>query len=81
MTWLLALFILAGPAGAATDDECGAAAQQALVGTHAPNLTAVSIGRKVRIVRPASRPPKDHDPRRLNIELDANEVVVAVWCG
>lgn len=81
MNWLLALFILAGPASAATGDECGAAEQQVLVGTYAPNLTAVTIGREVRIVRPRSSPPQDTNPRRLNIELDAAEIVIAVYCG
>lgn len=76
MIWLAALLVLAGGG-----DDCGAGRHQSLVGTHAPKLTAVAIGQKVRIVRPASRPPQDHDPRRLNIALDANEVVVAVYCG
>lgn len=76
MIWGLAILILASGA-----DDCGAADKQAMVGTHAPGLTAVSIGQTVRIVRPASRPPADHDPRRLNIEVDASEVVVAVYCG
>jgi hypothetical protein len=81
MIWAVALFILAGPAAADEADPCGAQDKQAMVGTHAPNLTAVSVGQKVRIVRPASRPPNETDLRRLNIELDANEVVIAVYCG
>jgi hypothetical protein len=76
MIWLAALLILASGG-----DDCGAAEQQGMVGTHAPHLTVVTIGKTVRVIRPTSRPAKDHDPKRLNIELDADEVVIAIYCG
>lgn len=79
----LCALVLAAPAPVAAQekDRCGLAEAQAMVGTHAPGLTSVSIGHRVRIVRPKSHAPHDKDERRLNIELDANEVVIRVWCG
>lgn len=76
----LAILVLC-PLPARARDDCGLEQAQAMVGTLAPGLKAVSVGRRVRIVRPAPHPPHDTDPRRLNIELDASEVVIRVWCG
>jgi Peptidase inhibitor I78 family len=76
MIWALAILILASGG-----DDCGAAEKQNMVGLHAPRLTVVTINQTVRVVRPTSRHTKEYNPERLNIELDANEVVIAVYCG
>jgi hypothetical protein len=76
MIWALAMLILA-----AGGDDCGAAEKQDMIGQHVPRLTVVTINQTVRVVRPTSRHTKEYDPDRLNIELDANEVVIAVYCG
>jgi hypothetical protein len=77
----LAACVPAAAPRTAPPDACGADRQQGLVGQTAPGLTSVSIEREVRLIRPASRPATDFRPERLNIELDAAERIVRVFCG
>ena len=60
---------------------CGAAELQGLVGKLATVLEKMKLGRNVRIIRPGQAVTMDYSESRLNIEIDAAEVIVRLSCG
>lgn len=68
----------ADPAGMA--DACGAADLQHLVGQPASVLETMKFSQPVRILRPGMAVTMDYRPDRLNIEIDAQEVIARVHC-
>ena len=81
---LLAGCVPADPAPsepAALDGTCGAPGLQSLVGRPAAVLQTLRLAGPVRIIRPGQAVTKDYSPARLNIAIDADEVIVRVACG
>lgn len=60
---------------------CGAAELQDLVGQPATRLQTMRFGGPVRIIRPDMAVTMDFVANRLNIYIDAAEMIVAVRCG
>lgn len=63
------------------ETACGAAELQDLVGRDASVLQTMRFGQTVRIIRPGMAVTMDYVPDRLNIEIDAAEVITRVSCG
>ena len=64
-------------------DACGASAYRSLIGQDRAAVTEAGLisGPDIRIIGPGSMVTMDHRPDRLNIELDADDKVIAVRCG
>ena len=74
-------------AGSDEPADCNAAAAVRFVGQRADNATrarlleAVGPVSAVRWVRPGDATTEDYSPERLNVMLDAGEVIVSAHCG
>lgn len=62
-------------------DQCGAAALSGLVGRPASTLDTVRLAGPVRMIRPGMAVTMDYSAERLNIAIDAREVITRVYCG
>jgi len=69
------------PDPAPVEDACGARARQGLVGQSAQKLEVMRFGKTVRIIRPGMAVTMDYSAERLNINIDATEVISRVSCG
>jgi len=70
------------PPGPGSDGGgCTSASLQELVGQPATVLETMRFGRGVRIIRPGMPVTTDYQPDRLNIEINAAEVIFRVSCG
>jgi hypothetical protein len=84
---VIALALLAGcveqppPAGFPPQNACGAEALQGLVGQSARVLETMRFSQDVRVLQPGTAVTMDFSPTRLNIEIDAAERIVRVFCG
>ncbi len=83
---LAACFALAGcqPEMASPDPmaaNCGAEALQTLVGGPLDAFTAPPEARAVRVIGPDMAVTMDYRPDRLNVEHDADQVILRVFCG
>lgn len=81
-----ALIVLAAcveepPVAMPGEDACGAADLQTLVGQPASVLQTMRFGVETRIIRPGMAVTMDYRGDRLNIEIDAGEVIARVVCG
>lgn len=79
-----ALFLAACEAPVAeapVEDACGAADLQHLVGSPASAAEGVGTPGSVRMIRPGDAVTMDYRADRLNIELDAGDLVDRVYCG
>lgn len=63
------------------EDACGASGLQDLVGQSAKKLEVMRFAQKVRIIRPGMAVTMDYSAERLNIEVNAAEVISRVSCG
>jgi hypothetical protein len=63
------------------EDACGAAALQDLVGEPVAGHEFDSNNRPVRIIPPGTAVTMDFNPERLNVETDADGVIVRIYCG
>lgn len=63
------------------EDACGASALQGLVGQSAKKLEMMRFATTVRIIRPGMAVMMNYAPERLNIEINAAEVISRVSCG
>lgn len=61
--------------------SCGAAELQSLVGQPAAVLQTMRFAGPVRVLRPGEAVTMDYSAGRLNIEIDAAEVIARVACG
>ncbi len=81
----LILVVLAGcgtePVADPVPGACGARDLTELIGQPAAVLETMRFGQVVRIIRPGMAVTMDYLESRLNIEIDAAEVIVAVSCG
>ncbi|MFN3845662.1 MAG: I78 family peptidase inhibitor [Paracoccaceae bacterium] len=59
---------------------CGANALQGLVGQPASVLRTMKFGHETRIIRPDMAVTMDYRPDRLNIDIDAKEIITRVHC-
>jgi hypothetical protein len=78
---LLAACVEEPPIAIPGDDACGASALQDLVGQPARVLDGMRFADPVRVIRPGMAVTMDYSPNRLNIEIDAAEVIARVVCG
>jgi hypothetical protein len=75
-----------GPTGAPRGDLCNAQAAQSWVG-QTSTAKVVEAARvqsgalMARILRPGQMVTKEYNAQRLNLEVDANDRIVAVRCG
>ena len=60
---------------------CGATDLQYLVGQSADRLEIMKFRRGTRIIRPGMAVTMDYSPDRLNIEIDAHEIIIRITCG
>jgi len=60
---------------------CGADQLQSLVGKSARVLETMKFGVVTRVIRPGMAVTMDYAPDRLNIEIDAAEIISRVSCG
>lgn len=67
--------------GRPVDDTCGAGARLYLVGQRASEVDMDTLARNVRVIRPGDAVTEDYRPDRLNLDLDANDVILRPWCG
>ena len=63
------------------DDACGAVTLQSLVGTPVGDFNFDALDVAVRIIPPNSAVTMDHRPDRLNVETDADGVILRIACG
>ena len=61
--------------------SCPAPQLQGLVGQSASTLQTMRFGSEVRIIRPRTPITQDYSESRLNITIDANELISRVYCG
>ena len=69
----------AAPEGKA--DTCGASEFAAAIGTAHADHDFADPGRPLRIIPPMSAITMDHNPSRLNVDLDEDGKVLRLWCG
>jgi hypothetical protein len=84
MRWMVAVVVLAGcveGVEAPLPVSCGADGLQGLVGQPAAVLQTIRFGQVVRVIRPGMAVTMDYVPERLNIDIDAAEVISGVRCG
>jgi len=62
-------------------DACGAADRQYLVGQPGVVLDGMRFSQDVRVIQPGSAVTMDYLAGRLNIRLDAADVIQQVSCG
>lgn len=64
-----------------TDNQCGAASWQNLVGTMASTLNQASLPEGTRILHPNTPMTRDYRLDRLNVYVDENGKITQVTCG
>lgn len=72
------------PASPAEGGACNADAAQPFVGkpaASAEQARAASGARAARLIRPGQAVTMDYRPDRLNVELDASDIIVRISCG
>ena len=60
---------------------CGAGDLQGLIGRNAAVLQTMRFAGPLRVIRPGMAVTMDYSPNRLNIEVDAREIITRVNCG
>ena len=64
-----------------SDDACGSAKLQLFVGVPFDERDFDVGDRPLRILPPGSAMTMDHNPARLNVNLDEEGTVTRIWCG
>ncbi|MEO8531121.1 MAG: I78 family peptidase inhibitor [Deltaproteobacteria bacterium] len=67
--------------GDATEESCGLAAVEALVGQSFAAVTVPASKSPVRVIKPGQMVTMDFNPSRLNINVDDAGKITRVWCG
>ncbi len=62
-------------------DTCGASEFAAAIGTAQADHDFADPDRPLRIIPPMSAITMDHNPSRLNVDLDEDGKVLRLWCG
>lgn len=83
MRWLVPMILLLAACreeAGAPDDACGADAYAGLIGS---NIAAVTLPADLnhRVLGPNDAATMDFVPDRLNIETDADGVIIGLRCG
>ena len=89
MTRLMILLMLAGcteavtevETGDATEESCGLAEAESLVGQGVSAVTIPTRETPVRVIGPGMAVTMDFNPSRLNIEYDESGTITRAWCG
>lgn len=81
LTPLLLAACVEPPAPSEGADACGAPDLQYLVGQPGRVLDGMRFSQEVRVIQPGSAVTMDYQPGRLNILLDAADVIEQVSCG
>lgn len=63
------------------DDACGASGLQDLVGQSTSVLAAMTFPAPMRVIKPGMAVTMDYSPERLNLDVDAAEIITRVYCG
>ena len=61
--------------------DCPADALQDKLGTSAKDFDATRIRNDIRLIRAGDAYTQDHNPARLNIQLDEDDLIARIWCG
>jgi hypothetical protein len=69
------------PAQGTAPDDCGAGALAALIGKPVSALEGLHGAGPVRLIRPGQFVTMDHIPARLNVHLDAADLITGLTCG
>jgi len=64
-----------------TPDTCGIAARTAYVGQPVAALVTDGLAGNARIIRPGDAVTEDYSDARLNVDLDAADMITRLWCG
>ncbi len=64
-----------------TPDTCGLAAFESLVGQPAGAVDSVVTDQPVRLVAPGSIVTTEYNPQRVNVDVNASNVITGVRCG
>jgi hypothetical protein len=81
---LAACSTLQAPSEPHRDDgssPCGAEGMGYLIGQDIRGVDTESLAERVRVISPGDMVTMDHRPDRLNIDLDASGIIVALRCG
>jgi hypothetical protein len=70
-----------GPVAATSEDACGAAQLQSLVGTSVGTLDSAALPEPRRVIFPGQPVTMDYREERLNVEIGKDDKVVRVYCG
>jgi hypothetical protein len=65
----------------ATPDTCGMAPRAAYVGQPVAALVTDGLAGGARIIRPGEAVTEDYSDTRLNVDVDAADVITRLWCG
>jgi hypothetical protein len=68
-----------GPGGELA--ACGADTRQEWVGQSVAALNDVELPEGTRVLFPTTPATMDFNPERLNVEVDASDTIVRVYCG
>lgn len=60
---------------------CGADVLAALVGQPVIRLPGDEVPGPIRVIRPGDAVTEDFNPARLNVSLDASDIIAALSCG
>ena len=78
---VLALAFLPACVQAETEDACGAAGFQGLIGQTGEIARLLELDHPVRVIAPGMAVTMDYRPDRINFELDEQDRIVVVRCG
>ncbi len=69
------------PTGASLDNACGAAGLRSLVGQPLAVLDRTPLLSPPRVLHPDTVTTKDYLATRLNVSVDAKEIITNIYCG
>lgn len=64
-----------------TATECAAKENAGLIGQSATVLQTMRFGAPIRIIRPGDAVTMDYLPNRMNIHVNASEIITGLTCG
>ena len=78
---ILALALLPACVQAETEDACGAAGFQGLIGQTGEIARLLELDRPARVIEPGMAVTMDFRPDRINFEIDDQDRIAVVRCG
>ncbi|PWK61525.1 I78 family peptidase inhibitor [Roseicyclus mahoneyensis] len=77
----LALALLPACVQAQSDDACGAAGFQGLIGQTGQIARLLELAQPARVIGPGDMVTMDYRPDRINFEIDDHDRIAVVRCG